>query len=182
MATPSPVASTGLVVTANSWPAPPVASSTCAARTRRDSPRSSTADDAAAASVLDEQVERRSDARSTAAAVLRTASTSARSISAPVAAPPAWTTRATEWPPSRASASAPSSSRSNIGPEGDQLVDPARPLVDEHPDGVDVAQAGAGRQRVGEVEVGRVGIGAAEHGGDAALRPPWSSPGRARPW
>ena len=44
------------------------------------------------------------------------------------------------------------------------------PFVDEHPHGVDVAQPGAGRQRVGQVEVGGVGV-AAEHGGHAALGP-----------
>ena len=44
MAMPSPVASTGLVVTANSWPAPPVASSTLAARTSRRAPPASTGD------------------------------------------------------------------------------------------------------------------------------------------
>ena len=43
-------------------------------------------------------------------------------------------------------------------------------LVDEDADGVDVAQAGAGRERVGEVEVGGVGV-AGEHRGDAALGP-----------
>ena len=51
-----------------------------------------------------------------ATAVSRTSSTSARSISAPVAAPPAWTMRGREWPPSRASCSRPSRSRSNMAP------------------------------------------------------------------
>ena len=58
------------------------------------------------------------------------------------------------------------------GAEGDQLVDPVGALVDEHPHGVDVAQAVAGGEGVGEVEVGGVGVGAAEHGGHAALGPP----------
>ena len=62
----------------------------------------------------------------TAATVWRTASTRARSISAPVAAPPACTTRGRLWPPSRASSSRPCSSRSNMAPRRDQLVDPAR--------------------------------------------------------
>ena len=57
------------------------------------------------------------------------------------------------------------------GAERDQLVDPGRPLVHEHPHRVVVAQPGAGGQGVGEVEVGRVGI-AAQHGGHAALGPP----------
>ena len=42
------------------------------------------------------------------------------------------------------------------GPERDELVHPRRALVDEHPHRVDVAEPGAGRQGVGEVEVGRV--------------------------
>ena len=44
------------------------------------------------------------------------ASTSARSTSAPVAAPPAWTTWAREWPPSRARAREPVVSRSKRAP------------------------------------------------------------------
>ena len=56
------------------------------------------------------------------------------------------------------------------GPEGDELVDPPRALLDEDPHGVLVAQAGAGGEGVGQVQVGRVGV-AAEHGRDAALRP-----------
>ena len=56
------------------------------------------------------------------------------------------------------------------GAERDELVDARRALVDEHAHGVDVAQPGAGGERVGEVEVGRVGV-AAEHRGHAALGP-----------
>ena len=109
---------------------------------------------------------------STVAAVSRTAATSARSISMPVAAPPAWTMRATEWPPSRARASSPCGVDVEHGAEGDELVHAVGSLVDEHAHGVDVAQPVAGGERVGEVEVGGVGIGAAEHGGHAALGPP----------
>ena len=56
------------------------------------------------------------------------------------------------------------------GPHRDELVDAAGSLVDEDADGVDVAQPGPGGERVGEVQVGRVGI-AGEHRGDAALGP-----------
>ena len=56
------------------------------------------------------------------------------------------------------------------GAERDQLVDAGRSLVDQHPHGVHVAQARAGGERVGEVQVGGVGV-AAEHRGDAALGP-----------
>ena len=58
------------------------------------------------------------------------------------------------------------------GPEGDELVDATGALVDEDPHRVRVAQPGAGGQRVGQVEIGRVGIVAAEDRGDTALRPP----------
>ncbi len=57
------------------------------------------------------------------------------------------------------------------GAHGDQLVDATRALVDEHPHGVDVAEPGAGGERVGEVLVGRVDV-ATEHRGHAALGPP----------
>jgi len=57
-----------------------------------------------------------------------------------------------------------------LDPEGDQLVDTSRTLVDEDAHGLLIAQTGPGRQRVGEVEVGRVLVGS-EHRGDAALRP-----------
>ena len=57
-----------------------------------------------------------------------------------------------------------------LHPEGDQLVDPARPLVDQNADGLLVAEPGAGGQGVGQVQIGRVLV-AAEHGGHAALGP-----------
>ncbi len=59
-----------------------------------------------APSALDDQIEGEPLARAPPRRVARVASTSARSTSAPVAAPPAWTTRAVECPPSRARASA----------------------------------------------------------------------------
>ena len=108
---------------------------------------------------------------STAAADARVASTRARSTSAPVAAPPACTTRAVEWPPSRASASAPPGCRSNTAPIAMSSWTRRGALVDQHPDGVGVAESGTGGQGVGEVEVGRVLV-AAEHRRHAALGPP----------
>ena len=57
------------------------------------------------------------------------------------------------------------------GAEGDEFVDATRAFVDEHADGIDVAQAGARLQGVGQVEVGRVRI-LREHGGHPALGPP----------
>ena len=117
MASPSAVASAGLVVTAKSWPAPPVASTVWVARTsthpRR---RRSRATHTTAPPVLDHQVEGEPLLEHGGGASSRVASTRARSTSAPVAAPPAWTTRAVEWPPSRARASAPPGCRSNTAP------------------------------------------------------------------
>ncbi len=115
MARPSAVASAGLVVTANSWPAPPVASTVWSARTsviRPSAPSASTPRHRPPSTS-------RSMANhpsSTAAALSQVASTRARSTSAPVAAPPAWTTRAVEWPPSRARARAPPGCRSKTAP------------------------------------------------------------------
>ncbi len=54
--------------------------------------------------------------------------------------------------------------------ERDELVHPGGALVDEDAHRLVVAQAGAGAQRVGQVQVGRVLV-AAEHGGHPALGP-----------
>ena len=56
-------------------------------------------------------------------------------------------------------------------PHGDELVHPGRALVDQDPHRFGVAQPGTGRQRVGQVQVGGVGVVAAQHGGHAALGP-----------
>ena len=64
----------------------------------------------------------------------------------------------------------PCSSTVEHGAQRDQLVDPARTFVDQHPDRVGVAQPGARGQRVGQVQVGRVGV-LVQHRGHAALRP-----------
>ena len=151
MATPSPVASRGLVVTANSWPAPPVASSTLRARIVRAAVRADAPPPRR--SGRPRRPGRRAKACScTTEAVRCTACTRARSISAPVATP-ACTTRATEWPPSRASSRLPRLVAVELRAQGDELLHPARPFVHQHPHRVEVAQAGAGGQRVGQVEV-----------------------------
>ncbi len=56
------------------------------------------------------------------------------------------------------------------GAHRDELVDACGALVDQDPHRLDVAQAGAGLEGVGEVEVGGVGV-AAQDGGHAALGP-----------
>ena len=53
----------------------------------------------------------------------------------------------------------------------DQPEDPARALVDQHPDGVGVAQAGAGRQGVRVVQV-ELGLVTRQRGGHPSLGPP----------
>ena len=58
IAMPSPVASTGFVVTANTWPAPPVVTSTLVARTSVRRPAVVERHHAAAAAALDDEVER----------------------------------------------------------------------------------------------------------------------------
>ena len=115
MATPSAVASAGLVVTAKSCPAPPVARTVWVARTSTTLPSASRARTPRHRPPSTNR-SRANHCSSTAAAVARVASTRARSTSAPVAAPPAWTTRAVEWPPSRARARAPPGCRSKTAP------------------------------------------------------------------
>ena len=73
-------------------------------------------------------------------------------------------------PPSRASSRSPLASRSKIAPSAISSLHPQRPLVHQHADRVLVAEPGPGVERVGEVEVGGVGV-AVQHGGDAALGP-----------
>ena len=58
------------------------------------------------------------------------------------------------------------------GTEGDELVHAVGPLVDEHAHRVDVAQPRPRGERVGEVQVGGVGVVTGQHCGDAALGPP----------
>ena len=129
MAIPSPVDSGGLVVTEKSWPAPPVASSVWPARSSTARRAAGEGHHAPAAAALDDQVEGEPSFHH-GAGRRSAASTSARSTSAPVAAPPAWTTRAVEWPPSRASASGRVVAVER-GAEGGQLAHPGRAFVDQ---------------------------------------------------
>lgn len=57
------------------------------------------------------------------------------------------------------------------GAEPDQVVDPARTFVDQHPDRFDVAQPDSGGQCVGQVQVRFLRV-ARQGGRDAALGPP----------
>ena len=79
----------------------------------------------------------------------------------------------------RSAAVAPSPVRSNTAPSAMSSRTRPGPFGDEHPHRVDVAQPGAGGERVGEVQLGRVGL--VERGGDATLRVPGRRERRARP-
>ena len=61
--------------------------------------------------------------------------------------------RGNEWPPSRAKAQ-PVAGFVEVRAELDELADAGRALVDHDAHGVDVAEAGAGGERVGEVQLG----------------------------
>lgn len=54
--------------------------------------------------------------------------------------------------------------------EGYEIADTTWSLLNEHPDGIDIAESSSGRQCVGQMQIGGVGI-AAEHRGHASLSP-----------
>ena len=74
-----------------------------------------------------------------------TAATSARSISAPVASPPACTTRASEWPPSREQQLVAVGTGLGVEARAErgELANPIGSLGHEHLHGLDVAEPGA---------------------------------------
>ena len=171
MARPSPVASAGLVVTAKSWPAPPVASTVWRGpdldhpavgargrRTPRHRPPSTSRS-------------RANHSSSTAAAA-----GPGGVDQGPLHLGPGGRPSGVDHPGRGVAAltgqgQGPAGLPVEDGAHGDQLVDPGRAFVDQDPDRVGVAQAGPGGQGVGQVEIGRVLV-AAEHGGHAALGPP----------
>ena len=95
MAMPSPVDRVGLVVTAKHCPAPPVATIVWRARTSVVVPSGARAVTPTARPASTRKSSASQPSR-TSAVVASTAATSARSISAPVASPPACSTRAAE--------------------------------------------------------------------------------------
>ena len=169
MATPSPVDSCGLVVTAKSWPAPPVANTTWVARTSTAGPVRGQRGHPDAAPVLDQEIQ------GEPALQHRTRAWRRWHRPGPVRPRPPWPHRR-RGPPGAGSAHprgpgpGPGGLAVELHPQGDQLMDPGRPLVDQDADGLLVAEPGAGGQGVGQMQVGRVLV-AAEHGGHAALGP-----------
>ena len=169
MARPSPVDSNGLVVAAKSWPVPPVASSTWRARISRlpSGPRATTPRQRPSRTIRS----RANHSSHTAAAVSRTAVDEGPFDLGPGRRRPRrGRCGAASGRPRGPGAARRLAVAVEDGAHGDELVDAPRALVDQHADGVDIAQAGAGGQGVGQMEVGRVGV-AAEHGGHAALGP-----------
>ena len=109
----------------------------------------------------------------------RRAPASAATMCAPVASPPACTTRAAEWAPSRPSSSPPRGSRSNRTPRRSRRLDLGRALRADPGDRLDVAEAGAGREGVGDVRVNRVAR--VDRRGDARPGRGGCCPRRGRP-
>ena len=169
MARPSAVASAGLVVTANNWPAPPVANTVWVARTSTTRPSALRARTPRHRPPSTSRSRANHSSR-TAAAVVLVASTRARSTSAPVAAPPGMDDPRRGVAPLVGQRQRPAGLAVEDGAHGDELVDPRRALVHQYPHRVGVAQAGAGGQGVGQVEIGGVLV-AAEHGGHPPLGP-----------
>ena len=168
MARPSPVAADGFVVTSNSWPAPPVASTT-GRRLELVAPAGVADRDAVTRAVLDEQVHRDGVLTDLRDGPLRRGDQGALHLRAGC--------RAAGVKDARVGVPALARALQGAGrlavedrAECDQLLDARRPLVDEHPDRVHVAQPRTRSERVGEVQVRRVLV-VVQHRGDAALRP-----------
>jgi hypothetical protein len=116
MATPSPVATGGFVVSAKTWPAPPVARRVARARTSVVLPSSSRKrHPVTRPSLVTRSMEQEKD-DTRIAGVRCVRSSSDRTISHPVASPRAWSTRFRECAPSRVKWSRPAS-RSNLAPQ-----------------------------------------------------------------
>ena len=182
-AMPSPVDTAGLVVTAKSCPAPPVATIVCArpdlhrarrpassARTPTHRPRLDDQVDGEAALAHLDEVERvhRGDQRPLDLRAGRVAAGvhDARQ-------------RVTALAGERERRGRAVAGAVEHRAERHELADPARALGDEHPHRVGVAEPGAGGERVGEVQLG--GVRLLERRGDTTLRVAGRRPAPARP-
>ena len=101
MAMPSPVATGGFVVSWNTWPAPPVASRVARASTAVSAPDSDRKRQPATAPSARIRSTEQENERTATRGVRRARSSSARTISQPVASPSACSTRLRECAPSR---------------------------------------------------------------------------------
>ncbi len=160
-AMPSPVDSVGLVVTAKHWPTPPVASTRVVARTTRPSRRAAARATPAAVPALDEQLDREPafadfDRRGLDRGHERALDLGAGRVAARVHDP---RERVAAFPREQQTCRRrPRSSVSNCAPSSASSRTRAGPFGDEHADRVDVAQPRARPERVGEMQVGRVGV------------------------
>ena len=178
IAMPSPDATSGLVVSRNTCPAPPVASSVARARTVCAGARRIEVADADGAAVLDQRWRWRARARRRGCAdARRSAPTACRRSSRPVVSR-ACSTRRTLCAASRASAISPFGCRSKAAPQSISSCDVGRALPDQDAHRVEIAQPVAGGQRVLRVQLGIVVV--ADRGGDAALRVAGVALGRRR--
>ena len=99
-----------------------------------------------------------------------TRASNARSISAPVASPPAWAMRSRWWPPSRVSDNSPSRERSKRGTDLGQVAHRCWAFAHEQANGVLIAKTDPSHDGVLKMIFRRVAR--AEGRGNAALRPP----------
>ena len=163
----------GLEVMAQSCPAPPAATTTDLGVEVRSAPsgRASSATNPVHRPSSTSRSSAKAPAKTSTPGRARTPATSARSISAPVASPPAWRTRRRLWAASRPSSSL---ARSDVvaveaRAERQQPLDRRRRALDQFADRVRVAEAGAGDQGVRLVQRRRI-VGA-DRRRQTALRP-----------
>ena len=154
---PSPTAPRGFVVRAQSAAAPPVASTVARPATNRLSVRTPRQRPSAV-----QRSTTRSPWTTEMPGWLRTRSERTFAMRRPVSAPPAWTTRGREWPPSRPS------SMIELDAQVDEIGDPGRRLGGESGDSAWPTEAPPRFERVGSV-LGRIVV-LAQRGCDAALR------------
>ena len=166
---PAPIAPRGLVVRCQSAAIPPVARITARAdsangppsRGRRVSPTQRPSAVASALAATGSSTRMRSFVAASADSV--------RVIRRPVAAPPAWTTRRCEWPPSSPSARLPLAVRVELDAELLEVAHARGRLLAQHAHRARARRIAAGGDRVRGVLLGRVAV--RQRGRDPALRP-----------
>ena len=173
IAMPSPVDTAGFVVCENTWPSPPLASTTARQWT---APTPSRTPSPMTCRVTPTTPPSSSVSRSTASACWMTsmsgaasmAAISARWISAPVASPPACAIRSRWWPPSRVSDSSPSALWSKLVP---------RAISSRTASGPSVTRARTASRSQAPAPATRVSTSCSSgvsSGPSAAAMPPWA--------
>ena len=180
---PSPVDTGGFVVTANSCPAPPVASIVWRARISIVLAVGVQRAHTDAAAVLDDQVDGEA-----ALADLDQVERVHRGDQRPLDLGAGRVTTGVHDARHRVTTLAGQGKRRGRAVAGavehraerHELAHPVGSLGDEHAHRVGIAEPGAGGERVGEVQLGRVGL--FERGGDSTLRVAGGGAAPARPW